>query len=56
MKLRFFRFQCRRNSVRGKVIGKMYIYLERYPECKPSQKVRIALKYGVVVFMGWVIS
>ena len=30
MKLRFFMSQHRRNSARGKVIGKKWIYLERH--------------------------
>ena len=30
MKLRFLMFGGRKNSVRGKVIGKKWIYLERY--------------------------
>ena len=30
MKLRFLMSRCRKNSVRDKVIGKKWIYLERY--------------------------
>ena len=46
MKLRFVLSQHRRNSARGKVIGKKWIYLERYRfhrQCGPPQKARAAL-------------
>ena len=48
----------RKNSVRDKVIGNKWIYLETplFLECGPSQKARAAFKCGVVSFMGWVIS
>ena len=45
----------RKNSVRDKAIGKKWIYLERntpQTECGPSQKVRKAPGYGVVIFIG----
>ena len=53
LKLRFLMSHCRKNSVRDKVIGKKWIYLERntpQTECGPSQKVRKAPGYGVVSF------
>ena len=59
MKLRFFMSLGRRDSARGKVTGKKWIYLERntlHRQYGPSQKGRVASKYGVVIFMGWVIS
>ena len=45
----------RKNSVRDKVIGKKWIYLERntlgrQTECGPSQKAREAPEYEVVSF------
>ena len=45
----------RKNSVREKVTGKKWIYLERerdtpQTECGPSQQVRVTLKYGTVSF------
>ena len=53
MKLRFLMSHCRKNSVRDKVIGKKWIYLERntlHRQCGPSQKARVAPEYGVVSF------
>ena len=47
------------NSVREKVTGKKWIYLDRntlHRQYASSQKGRVASKYGVVIFMGWVIS
>ena len=58
MKLRFLMSHCRKNLVRHKVIGKKWIYLERNTlqrEYRPFQKKRVALTYGLLVFMGWLI-
>ena len=68
MKLRFFTSCRRENSVRDKVRGKKWVYLERYtlhrqnavclkrqeqPQgMRSSQKVRAVPKYGVVSFYG----
>ena len=44
---------CRKNSVRDKVIGKKWIYLQRdspQTEYGPSQKARVALKCGLFSF------
>ena len=53
MKLRFLTSHHRKNSVRDKVIGKKWIYLERntpQTKCGPSQKVTVAPGYRVVSF------
>ena len=53
MKLRLLKSHCRKNSVRDKVIGKKWIYLQRdtpQTECGPSQRARVALKYCLVSF------
>ena len=54
MKLRLLMSHCRKNSVRDKVIGKKWIYLQRdtpRTEYGPSQKARgTALKCGLVSF------
>ena len=53
MKLRFLISHRRKNSVRDKVTGKKWIYLERntlHRQCGPSQKVRKAPGYGVVSY------
>ena len=54
MKLRFLMSHHRKNSVRDKVIGKKWIYLEKNTphrqESGPSQKARAAPGYGVVSF------
>ena len=46
----------RKNSVRDKVIGKKWIYLERntlHRQCGPSQRVSLAVpKFGVVSYYG----
>jgi len=45
----------RKNSVRDKVIGKKWIYLERntlHRQCGPFQKVRVASKHSVINFYG----
>ena len=55
MKLRFFMSQHRRNSARGKVIGKKWIYLERHTFHRQSVdhlRRRETPKYGVVSFIG----
>ena len=52
-KLRFLMSHLRKNSVRDKVIGKKWIYLERntpQTECGPSQEIRKAPGYGVISF------
>ena len=55
MKLRFLISHHRKNSLRGKEIGKEWIYLEKNTlntECGLSQKVRGASEYGLVSFYG----
>ena len=56
LKLRFLMSHVRKNSVRDKVIGKKWIYLERntlHRKCGPSQRVSLALpKFGVVSYYG----
>ena len=55
MKLRFFMCQHRRNSARGKAIGKKWIYLERYTFHRQNVvcvKRQEWLKYGVVSSYG----
>ena len=55
MKLEFFMSGHRKNSVRDKVIGKKWFYLERNTsetECEPSLKVRAASGCKVVSFYG----
>ena len=48
MKLRFLMSHCIQNSVTDKMIGKEQASLERStpPQCGPSQKARVAAKYG----------
>ena len=60
MQLRFFMSQHRRDSVRDKVIGKKWIYSERYTFHRQNA---VGLKrrewppnVGWLVFMDWVIS
>ena len=54
MRFRFLMSHCRKNSVRDKVIGKKWIYLERKPlhrqEYGPSRKVRAVSQNDVVSF------
>ena len=55
MKLRFFMFHCRKNSVTDKVIGKKCIYSDTerstlQTECGPLQRVSAAPDFGVVGF------
>ena len=55
MKLRFLMSRFRKNSVRDKVIGKKWIYLERNTVRRQSVdhlRRQEALKYGVVSFYG----
>ena len=56
LKLRFLMSHGRKNSVRDKVIGKKWIYLERNTlprQCGPLQRVSLAvLKFGVVSYYG----
>ena len=55
MKLRFLMSHHRKNSVRDKVIGKKWLYLERniiHRQHGPSWKERVPSKYGVVSFYG----
>ena len=55
MKLRLLVSHHRKNSVRDKVIGKKWFYLERNTsetECEPSLKVRAASGCKVVSFYG----
>ena len=59
MKPRFLMSHCRKNSVRDKVIGKKWIYLERNTLQRESVghlRRWEALKYGWFIFMGWVTS
>ena len=55
MELRFLMTHHSKNSVRNKVVGKKWIYLERntpQTECGPFQKKREASQYGVVSLYG----
>ena len=55
MKLRFLMSHRRKNSVRDKVIGKKWIYLERNTLHRQSVghlRRREALTYGMVSFYG----
>ena len=55
MKLRFFMSHHRRNSVRDKVMGKKWIYLERYTFHRQNVghlRRQEAPKHGVVSFYG----
>ena len=56
MKPRFLMSNRRKNSVRDKVIGKKWIYLEKKTlhsvTCGPSWKARMAPIHGVVSFYG----
>ena len=56
MKVKVLMSCCRKNSVRDKVIGKNWIYLERNTldrqECEPSYRASVASKCGVVSFYG----
>ena len=56
MKLGFLMSNCRKNSVRDKVIGKKWVYSERntlHKQYGPSWRASAeALKYGVVSFYG----
>ena len=55
MKLMFLMSHRRKNSVRDKVIGKKWIYLERNTFHRQSVvhlRRREALKYGMVGFYG----
>ena len=56
MKLRFLMSHYRKNSVRNKSDRKeVDLFREKHTpqtECGPSQKVRVAWKYGVVNFYG----
>ena len=55
MKLRFLMSPCRKKSVRDKVIGKKWIYLERSTLHRQSVghlRRREVPKYGVVSFYG----
>ena len=51
MKLRFLMSHRRKNSVRDKVIGKKWIYLERNTDrAWAISEARVAAGYGVVSF------
>ena len=53
MKLRFLISHFRKNSVRDKVLGKKWIYLEEHSpqtECGLPQQVRVAPEYRAVSF------
>ena len=54
MKLGFLMSHCRKKSVRDKVIGKKWIYLERNTlhrkEQGPSRKATVAPGYGLASF------
>ena len=55
LKLRLLMSHGRKNSVRDKVIGKKWIYLERniiHRQYGPSWKERVPSKYGVVSSYG----
>jgi len=57
MKLRFFVSYCRKNSVRDKMIGKKWIYLDiSWSVCSPFQKVRTALGETHSIVKVWAIS
>ena len=50
---RFLKSHHRKNSMRDKMIGKIWIYLEKntlHRQCWPSQKVKKSTGYGVVSF------
>ena len=57
MKFRFLMSHGRKNSMRAKVIGKKWIYLEREEQiphrgCESSQKARVASKYASFYGLG----
>ena len=57
MKLRFFVSCCRKNSLRDKMIGKKWIYLDiSWSVCSPFQKVRTALGETHSIVKVWAIS
>ena len=60
MKLRFLMSYCTKNSVRDKVIGKKWIYLERKHFTDGMWAISEVQEWPQtvvwLVFMGWVIS
>ena len=61
MKLRFLMSRHRKNTVRDKVIGKKWIYSDSerntlHRQCRPSQKVRVALGEMNSIDRVWVIA
>ena len=50
MKFSFLMSHCRKNSARDKEVNLFEEKCTPQTECSPSQKVRVVLKYGVVIF------